>query len=71
MKHLFLLATVAMISVKMSYTFSWQQLSGKHIPSRKSCNLLVLVQTIIEKMDSNKQRLLKKICHKVVSCVNC
>ena len=32
------------------YPFSKQQLSGKHIPSSKSWNLLVL--TIIEKMES-------------------
>ena len=34
------------------YPFSYQQLSGKHSPSSKSCNLLV--QTIIEKMESNR-----------------
>ena len=37
--------------------------------SSKSCNLLV--QTIIEKMESNRQRLLKNICHKVQSCILC
>ena len=34
------------------YPFSQQQLSGKDIPSSKSCNLLV--QTIIEKMESDR-----------------
>ena len=34
------------------YPFSYQQLSGKHSPSSKSCNLLV--QTIIEKMESTR-----------------
>ena len=34
------------------YPFSYQQLSGKHTPSSKSCNLLV--QTIIEKMESTR-----------------
>ena len=50
------------------YPFLLQQLSGKHIPSSKSCNLLV--QTITEKKESNRWRLLKKNCHKVASCVN-
>ena len=34
------------------YPFSQQQFSGKHIPSSKSCNLLV--QTIIEKMEPSR-----------------
>ena len=51
------------------YSFSEQQLSGKHIPSSKSCNLLV--QTVIEKMESSRERLLKKICFKAVPGVNC
>ena len=49
MKHFFLLGTVAMITVKMPFT---QQLYGKQFSSSKSCNLLV--QTIIEKMESNR-----------------
>ena len=51
------------------YPFLQQQLSGKHTLSSKPCNFLV--QTIIEKMDSNRYRLLTKICHKVVFYVNC
>ena len=51
------------------YPFSLQELSRKPVPSWKWCNLLV--QTITEKMESNRQRLMKKICHRVVSCVNC
>ena len=34
------------------YTFSQQHLSGKHIPSLKSCSLLV--QVVTEKMKSNR-----------------
>ena len=50
MKHFFLLATVAMITVKMSLTHF--QLSEKHIASSKSSN--ILFQTITEKMESNR-----------------
>ena len=39
----FVLATIAIITIKMFfYPFLSQQLSEKHIPSSKSCNLLVL-----------------------------
>ena len=44
------------------YIFSMQQLSGKHIPSLKSCSLLVL--TITEQMESNNT---EEIWHK--SCI--
>ena len=36
------------------YPFPEQQLSGKHIPSSKSCNLLL--ETITEKMKSKRER---------------
>ena len=40
------------------YPFSYQQLSGKHIPWSKSCSVLIL--TITEKMESNKKDYWKK-----------
>ena len=53
MKNFLLLATVDMIPLKMIfYPFLWQQLSREHTPSSKSCTLLV--QTMIEKMESSR-----------------
>ena len=43
MNFFFVLATIAIITIKMFfYPFLSQQLSEKHIPLSKSCNLLVL-----------------------------
>ena len=39
-------------SKNVFYPFLWQQLSRKHTPSSKSCNLFV--QTMIEKMESSR-----------------
>ena len=56
------------------YPFSQQQLSGKHIPSSKSFNLLVLYHSaLVQHISPNyncengvKQiRLLQKICHNI------
>ena len=54
MKHLFLLAIVAMITVKMSFTHFYSSSCQGNIPSSKSCSLLV--QTIIGKMESNRDK---------------
>ena len=64
-KYLFLKVTVTMITIKMSFTDFHRQ----HIPSTKLCNLLVL--TIIEKTESNRQNYWRKFVTKVVCCVNC
>ena len=53
-------------SKNVFYLFPYQQLLGKQIPSSKSWSLLL--QNIPEKMESNRWRVLKKNCHKVVSC---
>ena len=54
MKHLFLLATVAMITVEMSFAYFHSSSCQGNIPSSKSCNLLV--QTITGKMESNRDK---------------
>ena len=43
------------------YPFLKHQLSVKHIPSSKSCNLLF--RTMTEKMEPERSKLLKEICH--------
>ena len=68
-KHFFLLATVAMI-IEKNVFYLFQQLLGKQRSSSKSCNLLV--QTIPQKIKSNRRKIeekLKKNCQKVASCV--
>ena len=58
------------ITVKISFTrFHSTSCLGDIFLHQKPCNLLV--QTITEKMGSNRKRLLQKICHKVLSCPNC
>ena len=52
-KHLFLLATVTMSTVKMFFTHFHSSSCRKNIPLSKPCNLLVL--TLIEKIKSSRQ----------------
>ena len=71
MKNFFFSVTVAMITVKKFSThFHSTSCQGNIFLHQAHA----IVQTIIEKMESNRkfeENLLKKICHKVVSCVNC
>ena len=63
-KHFFLLATVAMVIEKnVFYLFPQQQLLGKQRSSSKSFN--VLVQTIPQKINSNRRKIEKKIEEKL------
>ena len=53
MQHFLLIATVALISEKLFFfLFPWEPLTGKQVPSSKSCSLSI--KTIPGKMESNK-----------------
>ena len=78
MKRFFLLATVAIITLKISFTqFHSNSCQGNiflhqnHVTylNHATYSFIKIMETIIDKMESNRQRLLKKICHKVVSIV--
>ena len=70
MEHLFLLATITMITVKISFTYFHSSSCWGNI-----CWGIKIMQSISPNYNGEngvKQiKLLKKFCHKVASCVSC